>query len=415
MSGSAAVVWDDGLTAYDFGPGHPFDPVRWQLTMELARELGVLGLPGVTMVSPSPATDAELETVHDRGYIAAVRRAGHELAADPRFGLGTADNPVFEGMHEAASLVAGATRAAAQAVWSGSARHAVSVAGGHHHAMRAAASGFCVYNDLAVAIRWLLAAGAERVAYVDLDVHHGDGVQAAFYDDPRVLTISLHEHPATLWPGTGFPGETGEGAGAGYAANVALPAGTGDAGWLRALDAVTTPLLRAFKPAVLVSQHGCDSHRLDPLAHLELTVDGQRQAQLMLHDLAHELCDGRWIATGGGGYATVAVVPRTWTHLLAVAAGAPARPGTATPPRWRELARTTGGETAPATMGDGGSPHYVSFASGADPGQPVDRAILRTATAVFPLHGLPAMLILQPDDHSPDASEVSFADRFGAA
>ena len=391
MSGSAAVVWDDGLTRYDFGPGHPFDPVRVRLTMELARELGVLAAPSVTMISPEPATDGELETVHDPEYVEAVRRAGRELEPSLRFGLGTTDDPVFPGMHEAAALVAGATAAAARAVWSGSALHAVNVAGGHHHAMRAAASGFCVYNDLAVAIRWLLAAGAERVAYVDLDVHHGDGVQAAFYDDPRVLTISLHEHPATLFPGTGLPGETGAGAGEGYAVNVALPAGTADAGWLRALDAVVPPLLRVFKPAVLVTQHGCDSHRLDPLAHLALSVDGQRQAQLVLHELAHELCEGRWIATGGGGYALVQVVPRTWTHLLAVAAGEPLDPERPTPGRWRELARSLGGETAPPTMTDGGPPHYVSFASGADPGDPVDRAILRTRSAVFPSFGLPAM------------------------
>jgi acetoin utilization protein AcuC len=392
VSGAAAVVWDDGLTRYDFGPGHPFDPVRIRLTMELARELGVLASPAVTMVAPSPATDAELETVHDAAYIEAVKRAGHELKPDPRFGLGTDDNPVFADMHEAAALVVGATMAAARAVWSGDASHAVNVAGGHHHAMRAAASGFCVYNDLAAAIRWLLAAGAERVAYVDLDVHHGDGVQAAFYDDPRVMTISLHEHPLSLFPGTGLPGETGTGAGDGYAVNVALPAGTGDAGWLRALDAVAVPLLRAFKPTVMVSQHGCDSHRLDPLAHLALTVDGQRRAQLILHELAHELCAGRWIATGGGGYALVQVVPRTWTHLLAVAAGTPVDQETATPARWRELARSIGGETAPLTMSDGASAEYVPFTSGADPGDPVDRAILRTRSAVFPAHGLSAML-----------------------
>jgi len=291
-------------------------------------------------------------------------------------------------MHEASALVAGATLAAAQAVWSGSALHGASVAGGLHHAMRRAASGFCVYNDLAVAIKWLLAAGAERVAYVDTDVHHGDGVQAAFYDDPRVLTISLHEHPATLFPGTGLPGETGVGAGTGYAVNVALPAGTGDAGWLRAFDAVVPPLLRAFKPTVLVSQHGCDSHRLDPLAHLELTVDAQRLAQVMLHDLAHELCDGRWLVTGGGGYALVQVVPRTWTHLLAIAAGAPVDPVMETPVKWRELARSLTGETAPVTMTDGASARYVPFSSGIDPGDPVDRAIMRTRTAVFAGHGL---------------------------
>ena len=245
MAGSAVVTWDDALTRYDFGPGHPFDPVRLRLTMALAAELGVLASPAVTIVSPSPATDGELATVHDEDYIEAVRRAGRTLAPDLRYGLGTADDPVFEGMHEAAALVVGATTSAARSVWSGEAVHAVSVAGGHHHAMRASASGFCVYNDLAVAIRWLLEAGAERVAYVDLDVHHGDGVQAAFYDDPRVLTISLHEHPATLFPGTGLPGETGAGAGEGYAVNVALPAGTADAGWLRAVDAVDEHLHRA--------------------------------------------------------------------------------------------------------------------------------------------------------------------------
>jgi acetoin utilization protein AcuC len=431
VSGLATVVWDDALTWYDFGPGHPFDPVRLRLTMDLAAALGVLAEPTVTMVSPDPATDGELETVHDAEYVEAVRQAGRALRPDPRFGLGTEDDPVFEGMHEAAALVVGATLAAARSVWTvlapggttrpgtlpeggtpaphsphsphsprppgrgdgpppPSAVHAVNVAGGLHHAMRRSASGFCVYNDLAVAIKWLLAAGAERVAYVDLDVHHGDGVQAAFYEDPRVLTISLHEHPATLFPGTGLPGDTGAGDGAGYAVNVALPAGTGDAGWLRALDAVVPPLLRSFKPAVLVSQHGCDSHRLDPLAHLELSVDAQRSAQLILHDLAHELCDGRWLTTGGGGYALVQVVPRTWTHLLAVAAGTPVDPEMATPVQWRELAWSLAGERAPLTMTDGASARYVAFASGMDPGDPVDRAIMRTRSAVFAAHGLRA-------------------------
>jgi acetoin utilization protein AcuC len=391
MTGRLVVAWDDALIQYDFGPGHPLAPVRVALTVELAAGLGVLSAPSVTMVTPSPATDAELETVHDDDYVAAVRQAGRSLAADLQFGLGTTDNPVFEGMHEASALVVGATLTAARSIWPGPAVHAVSIAGGLHHAMRRAASGFCVYNDPAIAIRWLLAAGAERVAYVDTDVHHGDGVQAAFYDDPRVLTISLHEHPATLlFPGTGLPGETGTGDGAGYAVNVALPAGTGDAAWLRAFDAVVPPLLRAFKPTVLVSQHGCDSHQLDPLANLDLSVDGQRLAQILLHDLAHELCDGRWLATGGGGYALVQVVPRTWTHLLAVAAGVPVDPAIQTPVEWRELARSLSGETAPVSMTDGAPARYVPFSSGIDPGDPVDRAIMRTRSAVFAAHGLPA-------------------------
>jgi acetoin utilization protein AcuC len=139
---------------------------------------------------------------------------------------------------------------------------------------------------------------------------------------------------------------------------------------------------------VLVSQHGCDAHRLDPLANLQLTIDAQRQAGVMMHDLAHELCDGRWLATGGGGYALVQVVPRVWTHLLAIAAGTPVDPATATPQRWRELARSLAGETAPLSMTDGADARYVPFSSGVDPGDPIDRAILRTRTAIFPAHGL---------------------------
>ena len=396
MACELLVAWDDGLIHYDFGPGHPLAPVRVELTIALARSFGLFGQPGVQVVTPQPATREELELVHDPGYIAAVQQAGQTGYPDVRHGLGTPDDPVFPGMHEASALVTGATLAAARAVWSGQAGHAANVAGGLHHAMRGNASGFCVYNDPAIAIKWLLAQGAGRVAYVDLDVHHGDGVQAAFYDDPRVLTISLHEHPATLFPGTGLPGETGTGAGAGYAVNVALPAGTEDAAWLRAIDAVVLPLLRAFRPTVLVSQHGCDSHRLDPLAHLRLSVDGQRQAQVLMHELAHELCDGRWIAAGGGGYALVQVVPRTWAHLLGIAAGMPLDPEMATPAPWRELARSLTGESAPRTMTDGGPPRYVSFASGIDPGDPTDRAIMRTRTAVFPVHGLPVMLNVSP-------------------
>jgi acetoin utilization protein AcuC len=182
--------------------------------------------------------------------------------------------------------------------------------------------------------------------------------------------------------------ETGTGAGVGYAVNVALPAGTGDVGWLRAFDAIVPPLLRAFKPQVLVSQHGCDSHFLDPLAHLELSVDGQRQAHEWLHDLAHEVADGRWLLLGGGGYALVQVVPRTWTHLLAIAAGTPVSPVVATPVGWRTLARELTGETAPDAMTDGTEPAWKSFSSGKDLSDRVDRSITRTRGAVFPVHGL---------------------------
>ena len=199
MQQGAAIVWDQALLDYDMGD-HPLDPVRVELTMALARELGVLDRPGVRMLTPSPATETDLTRVHRPDYLDAVRRA----PGDPFFtgwGLNTADNPVFQGMHEAAARVCGASIAAAEAVWHGSATRAVNVAGGLHHAMAARASGFCVYNDPAVAIAWLLDQGARRVAYVDVDVHHGDGVQAAFYDDPRVLTVEPARDAAGPLPG----------------------------------------------------------------------------------------------------------------------------------------------------------------------------------------------------------------------
>ena len=390
MAGSLSLVWDESLTGYDFGPGHPLAPVRVELTMALAREHAELARPSVSVRGAVPAEMDELELVHDAAYIDAVRQAGHDGLGNGRYGLGTPDNPVFDGMHEASALVAGATLAAARAVWRGEAPHAANIAGGLHHAMRGYASGFCVYNDPAIAISALLAEGAQRVAYVDVDVHHGDGVQAAFYHDPRVLTISLHEHPATLFPGTGLASEIGSGDGRGYAVNVALPAGTGDAGWLRAFDAVVPPLLRSFRPEVLVSQHGCDSHRLDPLAHLELSIDAQRRAALMIHDLAHETAGGKWLLTGGGGYELVQVVPRSWTHLLAVAAGSPVDPGLAVPASWRDLAAYRVGEDAPTVMTDGQPADYVPVASGVDPHDPVDASIVNTCRAIFSWHGLHA-------------------------
>ncbi|MGN9843786.1 acetoin utilization protein AcuC [Nonomuraea sp. H19] len=383
MSKSARVIWDDALTSYNFGPSHPLAPVRVELTMALARELGVLDK--VEMAGCDPASDDELAMIHERDYIKAVKRVSAEGFPDLGCGLGTPDNPAFKGVHEASALIAGASLAAARSVWEGTAEHAINVAGGLHHAMPSTASGFCVYNDPALAIAWLLAQGASRIAYVDVDVHHGDGVQAMFYDDPRVLTISLHESPRTLFPGTGFPEETGAD---GTAVNVALPAGCGDAGWLRAFHAVVPPLLHEFRPDILVTQHGCDSHALDPLANLMLSVDGQRTAYAALHRLAHETAGGRWIATGGGGYELVQVVPRAWTHLIAELAGHPLDPATPTSEEWRRFVRERTGETPPLTMTDGRTPEFHDLSGGYDPADPIDRAVMATRNAVFPLHGL---------------------------
>jgi acetoin utilization protein AcuC len=369
---TSALAWDPALLGYGFGPGHPFNPLRLDLTVALARSFGVVG----EMLAFEPASVELLETVHDPAYVEAVQRG----VTDLDHGLGTADNPLFPSMHEATALVVGATVAAARAVHDGRANHAVSIAGGLHHAMPAMASGFCLYNDVAVAITDLLGRGVERIAYVDIDVHHGDGVQAVFYDDPRVLTISLHESGRTLFPGTGFPGETGGPNAVGTAVNVALPAGTGDAGWLRAFDAIVPPLVREFAPQILVSQHGCDTHALDPLANLLVSVDGQRVAHAALHDLAHEVCGGRWLATGGGGYEIVRVVPRTWTHMLAIAAGAPIDPEAETPDEWRAFVHDRTGTTAPLRMTDGRDPVFSPYGSG-DP-DPVDAAIRATREAL---------------------------------
>jgi len=378
VSDTVAVIWDDALAAYNFGPSHPLAPVRVELTMALARALGVLDAPHVSEVKPEPAADELLLLVHTPAYIAAVKRN----APSSRHGLGTPDDPVFPRMHEAGAMVAGATVAAGREVWSGRAQHAVNIAGGLHHAMADHASGFCLYNDPAIAIADLLAAGVHRVAYVDVDVHHGDGVEAAFAGDDRVLTISLHESGRYLFPGTGDPYDTGR---RGTSVNVALPPNTTDDGWLRAFAAVVPPLVRAFGPDVLVSQQGCDSHATDPLAHLALSVDGQRSSYAALHDLAHEVCDGRWVATGGGGYQLVQVVPRAWTHLLAIAVGTPLDPATEVPGSWRELARRRTGETAPTRLTDDGA--YAAPESERLRSE-VDAAIARTREAVFPLHRL---------------------------
>jgi acetoin utilization protein AcuC len=383
---STRVLWDEALLGYNLGD-HPLNPVRLELTIALARELGVLDRSGVDLVVPKPASDAELSRVHEPAYLAAVKDAPNRTGFIG-FGFDSPDNPVFPHMHEASALVAGATLAAARAVWRREVPRAVNIAGGLHHAMPDHASGFCVYNDPAVAIAALLDEGAQRIAYVDVDVHHGDGVQHIFWNDPRVLTISLHESPLTLFPGTGFPTETGGPDAEGGAVNVALPPGTDDRGWLRAFFAVVPGVLRAFQPQLLFSQCGADAHRLDPLADLRLSVDGQRASYLALRMLSEELCAGRWVATGGGGYALVEAVPRAWTHLLGVVSGAPLDPTLETPPSWRELARQRFPRARiPQLLTDGEPATYQPWEPSDEPDR-VDRAIQATRNAVFPLHGL---------------------------
>ncbi len=378
----AVVIWDETLLGYDLGGRHPLNPIRLDLTIRLARSLGVLD--GVQPLAPVLATDDELRTVHSEGYVTAVRQAPRGRAGH---GLGTADNPVFHRMHEASALVAGGSLLAAEKILNGHATRAVNIAGGLHHAMRDYASGFCIYNDCALAIRRLLDGGVSRVAYVDIDVHHGDGVQEAFADDPRVLTISLHQHPATLFPGTGRSADIGAAGAEGSAVNVPLPPGTGDDEWLRAFHAVVPALLRAFGPEVLVTQHGADTHAEDPLANLALSVDGQRAAHRALADLAETTAGGRWLALGGGGYSLFRVVPRSWTHLVATVLGREIDPHAAVPADWSAYAATVArGTQLPVAMTDGAEPRWTPWDGTGD--TELDRAIQETRRAVYPLHNL---------------------------
>jgi len=321
VPGPVALVYGDALMKHHLSDEHPLQPIRVKLAVDLIKSTGLIE--HSHLVPPRAATIDELALVHSREYIDLVRKlsdpAGRRHVSPDEIdaaGFASADNPISDELHEGTSLVVGASMVAAEAIDSGAALHAFSPSGGLHHAHRDRASGFCTYNDAAVACRWLKDRG-HRVAYVDVDVHHGDGVEAIFQSDPDVLTISLHESGRWLFPGTGFPQDSGVGAGKGSAANMPFVPFTWDEPWLMAFDRVVPALLRRFKPTVLVTQDGCDTHHLDPLAHLAATTRIWPHVGRAFHELAHELCEGRWLALGGGGYAIYEVVPRAWTLLFA--------------------------------------------------------------------------------------------------
>ena len=321
-----AFVDRQGLAGYDLGSDHPLAPANRELAIDLIRAYGMLDRPDVSVLAPGPGDEDLVARVHTDAYMAAVRRysATPQLAAAFEAGMwGLAhggDTPAFAGMHEAALAVCGASVTAAREVWEGRADRVLSVAGGLHHAFANKANGFCIYNDAAVAIRWLLDNGAERVAYVDVDVHHGDGTQFIFYDDPRVLTCSVHESGRYLFPGTGAISERGVGAGEGTSVNIPLPAFSGDGPYMRAIEEVIAPAVRAFAPDVIVTQDGVDPHHQDPLAHLQVRMVTFPHLWRVLHDLADDAAGGRWIALGGGGY-NVDVLPRAWALLFAEMTG----------------------------------------------------------------------------------------------
>ncbi|WP_349827234.1 acetoin utilization protein AcuC [Brevibacterium litoralis] len=386
------VVWEPTFTEYDFGPGHPMHPLRLDLTAALATEFGVFDNSRVHVHGVGEAEEDTLLALHDEAFVDAVKKAGERTSVDAittaTYGLGTDEVPRFDRIHEASARIYQGSVDAARAIISGRYDRAVNFCGGMHHAMPAKAGGFCVYNDAAGAIQQFLDAGYQRVVYIDLDAHHGDGTETFFWDDPRVLTVSIHENGRFLYPGTGFPNDIGGLKAAASAVNIPMPPRARDEDWLRALDAVLPKVLREFNPQVIVSQHGCDGHREDPLTHLRLSIDAMRVASTWIRDLSEELCDGRWLATGGGGYAVVDVVPRVWSSLVGISAGLDIGPWEPTPPEWQHYVRQKTGRPAPEIMTDGYEGEYKPWTEGFDPESDLDRAVMAVRKNVFPFYGL---------------------------
>ncbi|HEX5871794.1 MAG TPA: acetoin utilization protein AcuC [Longimicrobium sp.] len=319
----SALVWDPAMTGYRFRPDHPFNPKRLELAISLIQSLGLVDDDLARMVAPRMATEAELLAVHGREYLEAVRRfsGGGDRADAGRWGLGTDDTPIFPGMHDVTGLVTGSTLRAAELVMRGEVTRAFSICGGLHHAHRDRASGFCVYSDLAAAIAWIRREHGGKVMYIDYDAHHGDGVQGIFYDDPDVLTLSLHESGRYLFPGTGFVDELGDGDGYGYSLNVPLEPFTEDDSWLDIHRKLIPEVMEAYRPDVVILQSGCDGHAKDPLTHLRASTRLYEETTRIVCEAADRVCEGRVVATGGGGYAVWEVVPRAWTLVWGVLSG----------------------------------------------------------------------------------------------
>jgi acetoin utilization protein AcuC len=303
------LVFGAWSTRYDLGPGHPLTPRRFGPGIDLVR--AAAGSPPA-MLAPEPVEDVDLAQVHLPRYIDVVRRPSVDPGGMPAAGLGPGDTPAFPGMHDAAAAVAGGSIRAVEEILAGRTSHAFHPGGGLHHAMPGRAAGFCVYNDPALAIAVARRAGC-RVLYVDLDVHHGDGVQAIHWDDPGVMTFSIHQSGETLFPGSGFVDELGEGVAAGTAINLPLDPFTGEAGWIEAIRTVLPVVAAAFGPDIVISQHGADAHAWDPLANLRVTTTAMGEAARIVDGIAHRWAGGRWLATGGGGYDAYRVVPRVWS------------------------------------------------------------------------------------------------------
>ncbi|MDO4686918.1 MAG: acetoin utilization protein AcuC [Corynebacterium sp.] len=372
------LIHNEELERYSFGKRHPMGPDRVRLAMQLAEHFGLLQM--FEIVEPPPTSDALLRLIHTPEYLAAL----HSGDAAPEFGIGTADNPLVPQLPAVASRIVAGTVAAASAVWSGRTKRAVNISGGLHHAQAAELSGFCMLNDAAVAIKWLLNHGARRIAYIDLDAHHGDGVERLFWDDPRVVTMSVHESGLYLFPGTGHAGDIGGPNAYGTAVNVALETNVSDVDWLRNVHSIIPAILQRFRPEIIISQHGADPHREDPLTHLRISADALTVAYRSLAGWADRFAFGRWVALGGGGYQRDSVA-RVWTQVLAAVADVELNPAARMPDGWE----STVGCRASKTLGDMDAvAGLVEFDPGHVMTHSADPSMIATSRAVFPYWGL---------------------------
>lgn len=316
MSRKSVYIYSDKLLNYHFHSDHPFNQKRVLLTTELLKAAKMLKESQI--VAPRMATDDELALFHDKSFIKAVQKASvGKISAveEQRYGLGTEDTPIFKDMHEASSLLVGGTLTAVDAILEGDYTSAVNFAGGLHHGFKGKASGFCIYNDAAVAIKYIRETYDLKVLYVDTDAHHGDGVQWAFYDDPHVCTFSIHETGRYLFPSTGHTSERGIGKGHGYSFNLPLDAFTQDESFISMYTKALKEITEFFKPDIIITQNGADAHYYDPLTHLSVSMETFEQIPLIARELADQYCDGKWIALGGGGYDIWRVVPRAWAQV----------------------------------------------------------------------------------------------------
>jgi acetoin utilization protein AcuC len=381
MREKLAYPYSDSLLGYEFKEEHPLKPDRLKLTYLLSEAVGLIDK--VNLIEPVAATRAEIEMYHSPEYVDAVIRVGETLGIEPRYGLGIPDNPVFPGIFDAAARYAGATLEGMKAIIDG-ASNAFCISGGLHHAAKSEASGFCIFNDVVLAIMLLLKKKPCKILYFDFDAHHGDGVQNAFYRSKDVLTISIHQSGKTLFPGTGFVYEAGGAEGMGYSINVPLIPGASSTELIRIYDEIVTPIFESFKPNLLVTQLGVDAHYLDPLANLAFTSYGYENVVKRLRDMSSDICDIGWLGVGGGGYNPVNVA-RLWTLFLSIMLNE--KLPTKLPDEFLQICQEMGYTKYPETFRDQDEVIQMYFS----PDQialDLDRTIRKIKETVFPYHGL---------------------------